>query len=218
MTAVMDLRSSDMPALFMASLRGVWQELPKVLLAGGVWALTLAPAALSATSGGPLGLTALALLPSCLASTGMAQVAHGLRQGEPVWIRRMAHMDPVLGLLVAGGVSTVMALSAVGGLIQAVGLMLGAVLCLCLPMACAYGAARQRQGVAALRGGLILAVHRPGVALSLVAIAVLLGFGVLATAGALILIAPVLFATLSTTVVVLQLAAIDGAGSSPKVD
>jgi hypothetical protein len=71
-----------------------------------------------------------------------------------------------------------------------------------MPLAFAYGAVRGRPGGAALRGGLVLAILRPDLAITQSAMAVLAGFAVIASAGALILCMPALvivFACMAVT-------------------
>ena len=216
MTQALSFRAIDIPALFLSNARGVWYELPRALVASGVWALAAVPLASSYVSGAPRWITALALLPLCLASSGLARVSDDLRRGDSIRLRRMAAIDPVLAMLTAVALSLVSVAGGTGGVIFGVGVAGGAVLCLCLPMAFAYGAVRNRQGWAALRGGLLLALHRPGASLSVSAIAVLLGFGVIATGGVLVLVAPILFASLTTAVVAAQLAVIDTDNPSRK--
>ena len=70
---------------------------------------------------------------------------------------------------------------------------------LVLPSAFAYGAVRERHGLRALRGGLILVAMRPGWALTLAALGCLGGFAVAASGGVLLPVVPPLLLTIAAT-------------------
>jgi hypothetical protein len=86
------------------------------------------------------------------------------------------------------------ALIAIDGPVQVAGFALAATAILMGPLVLAYGAVRGRRGLAAIRGGALLAILRPDLALSIAGLAVVAAFLIVISAGALGLFLPALVA------------------------
>jgi hypothetical protein len=142
-------------------------------------------------------LVALTLVPPALALTGLARFATAVARGDAARLGSLRQLDPVLAAVAAGGVALCGALSTMDGAAAVAGLTGAAGLLLVLPSAFAYGAVRDRRGLAALRGGLILAAMRPAWALTLAALGCLGGFAAAASGGVLAPLVPPLLLTLA---------------------
>lgn len=193
------------PVLVPRAVRSIWGELPAVLCVCAIWTASLTPFLVALLSSAPAWMGTGAVLPVALASTGLARVAEDLSVGERVRTRRMFDMDPALAALATATVGLASLLLAVDGWVSAVGFVLAAVACLTLPMALSCGAANAVHGAGALRDGLLLAVQRPGTAVSLAAMGVLGGFAVIASGGVLVLVVPALMALIASQCVTVAL-------------
>jgi hypothetical protein len=147
----------------------------------------------------------LVSLPFLVATTAMFNVAAAVADGTPVSRRALARIDPGLALLAwcLGLAIAFLLTQGDGGAVAAS--IIGAIGALTIPLALAYGAVRDRRGVAAMRGGLVLAILRPDLAITLSAMAVLAGFAVVVSAGALVLCAPALVVIFACTAVTREL-------------
>lgn len=187
---------NTLPLLTRAGAVRCWHELPRTLVAGLLVALAAGPLALAAGAGAPPWMVALTLVPVALALTGLARFAAAVARGDTAPLALLRRVDPVLAAVTAAGVALSAAVSTVDGL-AAVGAVGAAALAFVLPSAFAYGAVRDRRGLRALRGGLILAAMRPGWALTLAALGCLGGFAVAASGGVLLPVVPPLFLTIA---------------------
>lgn len=161
-----------------------WHELPRALAAGAVTVVASAPLAASLLSGAPRWVAAAAVLPPALALTGVASFAAQVARGDGPSLAALRRVDPVLALLlsVAG-----LALLTPWGVVPAAAVVIVG------PYALAYGAVRGRLGLAAVRGGAILAAYRPAWALTLTGLSVLGLSAAAASVGVLgLVVAPLL--------------------------
>lgn len=166
-----------------------WRELPHVVVAGLLGSLAIAPLAVAALAAAPGWMLALTVLPAALGATVLAGFAGRVRRAEGLTRAAYTGVDPVLALLLAAATIVAGVLLTTPGTMQLAGAVLAAlVLVVALP-ALAYGAVRGRRGLAALRGGIILALLRPGWTLTLAAFVVLAAFAVVASAGVLAVVA-----------------------------
>lgn len=163
-----------------------WHELPRATAAGAVTLVAAVPLSAALLSGAPRWLAAAAVLPVLLALTGVAGFAAQVARGDGPSLAALRRVDPVLALVLSVAGSAL--LTPWGVLPAAAVLIVG-------PYALAYGAVRGRRGLAALRGGVILAAYRPAWALTLTGLTVVSAFAVAASAGVLALVvAPLLLA------------------------
>ncbi|GIH21778.1 hypothetical protein Aph01nite_00880 [Acrocarpospora phusangensis] len=176
---------STLPWLVRRGALGFWHELPRSLVAGLAGLAAAVPLAAAMISGAPDWMIAAATVPPALALTGLARFAAAAARGEGPRLAMLREFDPVLAVLLAAGVSLAWLGLASGGAAALAATLGGAGLLLVFPYALAYGALRGRQGLAALRGGLILVAFRPSWAVTLVALGWLGGFAVAASAGVL---------------------------------
>lgn len=177
-----------------------WRELPRLLAIGALWTASLIPVVVAITGGAPVWLCALSCFPVALLTTGVARSGAAASSGAALRVRDVFRVDPVLaGLLVTAGGLSAAALAAGGALLVA-GAIATALVLLLAPLALAYGAVRDRTGLAAIRGGAVLALARPGWALTLLALGVLSAFAAAASLGVLLLAVPGLFATVVAAV------------------
>ena len=218
MTTTMDAASAvalegrlSLLALLRRAAVGFWHEIVRALLVGLVTLVCTAPVVLATAAGAPFWLVGLTGLPLALALTAAASFAAAIARDERASLRALGRIDPLLAVI--GTVLAAVSGAALGapGSFPLLGAALAAVLLLVSPLALGYGAVRQRRGVAAFRGGLILAAYRPSWTLSLLAIACLGGFAVAASAGVLMLVVPVLSLTIGATLIGTELADIDAA-------
>jgi hypothetical protein len=184
----------------------LWHELPRAILAGGAVLAVTVPFVVAVVAAAPAFVTALTLVPPALALTALAHVAVAVARGEK---RARRAVDPVLGLLLAGGTALIGLGLASGGGAALAGTIGAAGLLLVLPYALTYGAIRGRRGLQALRGGAILVAYRPMWALTLVGMGVLGAFAAVATAGVLAPVIPPLLLTIAATHAGALLAEID---------
>jgi hypothetical protein len=189
---------NTLPGLARRGAELCWHELPRTLAAGLLVALTAVPLVVAATAGAPGWIVALTPVPLALALTGLARFAAVVARGDAARLALLRRVDPVLAAVTAAGVALCAALFTVDGL-RTAGAAGAAALLLVLPSAFAYGAVRDRSGLQALRGGLILAALRPGWALTLAALGCLGGFAVAASGGVLLPVVPALLLTIAAT-------------------
>ncbi|WP_433076298.1 hypothetical protein ACQP1P_31395 [Dactylosporangium sp. CA-052675] len=176
--------NTTLPGLAWSAATAFWHELPRNLGAGLLLGLSAVPLGAALLAGAPGWVAAAATLPVTLALTGLA----ALTAGEHPRAAAMVRVDPVLALLlsVAG-----LALLAPWGVVPAAAVLIVG------PYALAYGAVRGKRGLAALRGGVILAAYRPAWALTLTGLTVLGAFAAAASAGVLALVAAPLLLTIA---------------------
>lgn len=188
-----------------------WSELPRVIATSAILVAAASPAGLAIIGGAPAWLVAISLIPFSLLLTGLAGIGAALARGERARVRELFRIDPVLGFgALAAGFAALWA-SAHDGVIQVIGFALSAIWLMVVPRALSYGAVRGRRGRAALRGGAILAVYRPGATITLLGLGVIGGFAVAASLGVFVLIVPALLATYAARVTAGELDAIDTA-------
>jgi hypothetical protein len=194
------MQNTTLPALTWSGATAFWHELPRTLTAGAVTVVAAAPLAAALLSGAPRWLAAAAALPVALALTGLASFAAAVARGDGPRLAALRRVDPVLALVlsVAG-----LALLAPWGVVPAAAVLLVG------PYALAYGAVRGRRGLAALRGGVILAAYRPAWALTLTGLAVIGLFAAAASAGVLALAVAPLLLTIAARQTAALLAEID---------
>ena len=159
--------------------------LPRSLAAGGGWLAAAVPLIVASVAGAPGWMLAVATVPAALVLTGLAAFAATVARGDGPRLGSLRRVDPVLALLLAGGVSLAGLGLAAGGPAALLGGLAGAALLLVAPYALAYGALRDRRGLAALRGGAILVAFRPAWASALVVLAGVGGLLAVASAGVL---------------------------------
>jgi hypothetical protein len=187
--SAVELAPVTLPWAIRSGAATVWRVLPSALLAGAAATVTLLPFAAAALGAAPGWLLALTTLPPALAATSLAGFAAPVVRHERPRLADLGRVDSVLALVLAAVASGAGALLTTPGTLQLAGAVLAALgLFLALPVL-AYGAVRGRRGFSAVRGGLILAMLRPGAALTLAGLAVLAGFAVAASAGVLALAA-----------------------------
>jgi hypothetical protein len=181
------------------------------------WALAGVPLVV-ALGRGERWLAALAALPPCIATTALFATLADIAKGGGVRRPARDRWDSTLGaigwawtLVVAGSMS----LGPTGVLFASV---VGALGALVLPLAFAYGAVRERHGVVALRGATIVAILHPGLALTLASGACLAAFACVASAGALLVVAPAFVALMACRAVVVVLADQDMDEGAPAGD
>ncbi|GAA3216834.1 hypothetical protein ACFO1B_15640 [Dactylosporangium siamense] len=192
------LAPSTVPGLATRAAVLCWHELPRSLAAGGAWLAATVPLLLAALAGAPGWILALAAVPPALVLTGLAAFAATVARGDGPRLALLRRVDPVLALLLAGGAGLAALGLTAGGPAALAGGAGGAVLLLVAPYALAYGALRDRRGLAALRGGAILVAFRPAWAFALVVLAGAGGLLAVASAGILaVVVLPLLLAVAS---------------------
>ena len=167
-----------------------WTGLPAIVAASLGWAATLVPAAAMAALGAPSLLLLLGLLPALVATTGFADALAPVASGGKLRSLRQVGVDPVLGFAAWLWIAALDLLAGLGPGGIAAASSIGALGVLILPLALAYGGLRRRRGLAALRAGFVIAALSPSLAVTLAGLAVLAGFAVVATTGALVVVAP----------------------------
>ncbi|GAA2231404.1 hypothetical protein N1031_07705 [Herbiconiux moechotypicola] len=188
------LQPETLQAMLARSARRVWWELPRVLAVGALWAASLLPGVLSAVVAAPWWIVVIAIAPAFIGLTGVARYGALVVTGGKPLVREALRLDLMLGLTLAAGAAVVAAVIAAGGAVMYAGFGIGAGVAVLAPLALAYGAVRERRGLTAWRGAIILAAYRPSTALTLLALGCLSGFAIVATAGVLVLVVPVLLA------------------------
>jgi hypothetical protein len=210
-TAAATAASTSLPWLIRRAATAFWFESPTALLGGLILGVSLSPLVILAAVSAPAALLAVATLPPSLALTGLAHWAAGTAAGERPRVRGLLRLDPVLALIMAGAFSAAGFAISVGSIWLPVGIVVAAILALVFPSALTYGAVRGRSGAMAIRGGAILVAYRPSWGLTMLALAVLCGFAVAASAGVLLLVVPALVLTIGCAVSARQLSEIDDA-------
>lgn len=189
--SVARLAPPDPWATFVWACHATWRELaPLVALSLG-WLASAVPLA-TAWLTGEDWLVSLAVLPLLLGTTGFVGGLAPVAEGGSVRLPGRHAFDPLLAAVAwvwCLAVGWALDGGAVGMLVAST---LGALAALVLPLAFAYGAVRARRGLGALRGGMAIAVTCPTLALTLAAGACLAAFACVATAGALLVVAPAL--------------------------
>jgi hypothetical protein len=186
-------RTEPVHRSFAAACRATWAGAPVVVGVSVVWVLAAVPVLVAGVAGLPVPLVALTL-PFLVVTTGVVRVLAAVASERPVNWRQLASIDPVLALTAWGIAIAIERLLAMGDVDVVVACALGALGMLVMPLAFAYGATRDRRGIAAVRGGLVLAIVHPDLALTVAAMAVLAAFAVVVSAGALALCVPALVA------------------------
>jgi hypothetical protein len=203
---------------FAAACLATWTAAPLVVAVSAVWAVATLPVVMALIGVLPVSWI-LVSLPFLVATTGVFSVAAAVADGMPVGWRVLVRIDPGLAL-VAWGLGIAIELLLASGDWGAIGAsVIGAVSVLTIPLALAYGAVRDRRGSAALRGGIVLAIIRPDLAITLSALAVLAGFAVVVSAGALVLCVPAIIVVFACMAVARDLERLGGSGaiSGPSV-
>lgn len=212
MAAITVSHSVTLPWLVRRGLLALWSELPRWLVAGALTLAALLPLAVSWATHAPLWLLAVTSVPPALVGTGSARLAAATVRGEAARPSLLLRVDPVLALGLAGLASLAGAMGTAGPAGAVAGAGLGATVLVVAPYALAYGALRERAGLLALRGGLILVAYRPAWALTLLSLGVLAGFAVVASAGVLAFVVAPLLAVVATSIVAGLLDEIDSHG------
>lgn len=183
-------------AVFVWACRATWHELAQIIAVSLVWLLSSVPLAVSLAVGEPW-LAALATLPLLIGTTGLFSSLAEATKGGAVRFPGPDRLDvPLAGLAwvwvlaLAWGIG----LGPVGVLGSSI---LGALGVLALPLALAYSAVRQRKGLTALRGAVIVGILQPGFALTLAGGLCLAAFVCAASAGTLLVVAPPLLALMA---------------------
>jgi hypothetical protein len=184
-------RKEPVHSTFIVACRATWDAAPVVVAISLVWGLTALPLIAGVVGAIPVPLILLTL-PPLVVTTCAFQVWAAVANGGPIGRRQLTRLDPGLALIAWGIALTIEILLTSGDVGVVLACVVGALSALIMPLAFAYGAVRDRQGLAALRGGLVLAVIHPDLALTLAAMAVLVGFAIVISAGALVLCLPAL--------------------------
>ena len=201
-------RADPIHGTFLAACRATWAGAPLVVAVSVVWALSALPGAAAAVAAVPVPWVVLTL-PWLLATTGAYRVWAGPAVGNEISWREVTRLAPVLALVTWCFGMAIEGLTGVGDAGVVAACVVGAVGALVVPLAFAYGAVRDRHGIAAVRGGLVLATLRPDLAVTLLAMIVIAGFVMLISAGSLILCVPALVAVFSCLAVAAELRRID---------
>ncbi|MFI5910554.1 hypothetical protein [Dactylosporangium sp. NPDC051541] len=194
------METTTLPALTWSGATACWHELPRTLAAGAVTVASAVPLAAALLAGAPRALAAIAVLPVALALTGLASFTAPIADGDGPSLPALRRVDPVLALLLS---AAGLALLAPWGVVPAAAVLLVG------PNALAYGAVRGKRGLAALRGGVILAAYRPAWALTLTALTVIALFAAAASAGVLAFAVAPLLLTIASRQTAALLAEID---------
>ncbi|WOQ70652.1 hypothetical protein RYJ27_05500 [Microbacterium limosum] len=177
--------------------KAVWAELPRVIFLSVIVLCAWLPF-VAATVFEALAFLPLCAVPALAATSTMYSALASAVSGGRVTLRRMPRPDAVwvaLGVLVVtAAVWVVVAPTGPIAVALWAGVAIGALI---LPVAAAYGAHRALRGLPALAGALVIVAVRPAVALCILAVGVIAGFGVAATAGALVLVVPAVHAAYS---------------------
>jgi hypothetical protein len=177
---------------FVWACRVTWRELPAIVAVSLIWMLAAIPLLVAAGADVEPVLTSLAGLPLALATTAMVGSLAQAADGGSVRLRLRASSDLTLGLFVWTWAAATIWLAGQGAIGMVAASVLGASGGLVLPLAMCYGAVRKRRGFAAFRGGAIIAVVRPDVALTISGGMCLAAIVCVASAGALVVVAPAL--------------------------
>ncbi len=189
-------RTNDGFHRLIATSRQVWRELPTALAIGAITIASTMPLVGSVFAGAPAWVLGVSTLPLLLVSTGIAQVGVRVSRGERARVVGIAHGDIGVALILSGAMTVSAALIQTDGVARGAGFALTALTLFTAPIIVGYGAIRDRRGISAIRGGLILSAAKPIEAATLLSIGILVSFAVIASAGVLALIAPVFLGTL----------------------
>jgi hypothetical protein len=176
---------------FLWACRATWRELPAVIGVSLALLLSAVPLLVAAMVAAP-ALMALAGLPLAIVTTAVIGSFGRASGGDAVCFRLRASSDVTLGMLCWASVIVIAWLGGQGSVGLVAGSMLGALGGLVLPVSLCYGAVRGRRGLAALRGGAIIAILHPRLALTIAASICLAAFACVASAGTLLVVAPAL--------------------------
>jgi hypothetical protein len=199
--------AATLPWLVKRGALALWHELPRSFVGGALVLAAAVPFGAATVTGAPGWLIATTTMPVALALTGLAQVTAAAVRGERA---RILRLDPALAVFIAGASSLAGLGLTAGGPAAVLGAAGAAALLLIVPLALAYGAVRGRSGLAAVRGGVILAAFRPSWALTLLALSVIGGFAIAASVGVLGLVVLPLLLAIAGSLVTAMLEDIDG--------
>jgi hypothetical protein len=206
-------QGASLYANFREAFRTILANAHLVLGISLVWLASAAPI-VAAVMLGTSALTLMAILPFLLATSGAYRALARVMEGTPRPTRAVAAMDPLLAGIAWAACVAVVVLAGAGEVGVVVSSVAGAVWVLVLPLAFGYGAVRERRGLGALRGGVVLALLRPDLAITSAALHVLGAFAVVASAGALWLCVPALVALFVAHAVAAELSRYDAAIAS----
>lgn len=184
-------RAAPLPAYTLAAQgsRLAWSELHRLIVVGAFVAASTAPSVVAALLQRPIVALVSLVLPATTAM-GAARFADELVQGNRPRLLAVRRHDVRLGILLAAALSVASLLASPRSGAPAVGYVLFACIALLTPYALAYSAARERYGLAAWRGAVILVALRPSWALTLLALGCISAFAVVASWGVLGLVVP----------------------------
>lgn len=202
MTAV-DARPAavSLPSQLRSAAVLTWRELPRVIGASLVWLASLAPLAVAVFSSAAWWLTALSALPGALVASGFARFCARIARGDRALLGDILRADAVLAVLIVAVGTGAERLIALGGGIQLLGFLAAAIALVVAPVALAYGGVRDRSGLGAARGGVILAIVSPGVSISILALSCIAAFAVVGSLGALGVVVPAIVGTFAATAI-----------------
>ncbi len=190
------ITASAVPAhrTFIAACRALWHGLPTMVGISLIWAsatgLTVLPAIAGAGAWSVLLVGPwLLLTTAAFGATDAVVAGRSARRGA--W--RAA--DAIVALVGWWAVAASAALIAFDNPVRLAGFALAALTILLGPLVLAYGAVRGRRGLGAIRGGALLGILRPDMAVSIASLTVVAAFLIVITAGALGLCLPALVAT-----------------------
>ncbi|BAU33478.1 hypothetical protein [Microcella alkaliphila] len=178
-----------------ATSRQVWRELPAALAIGVITIAGTMPVVGSVFAGAPAWVLGVSTLPFFLVSTGIAHVGVRVSRGERPRVESLAQGDVGVALILSGAMTLSAALIQIDGVARGAGFALTALTLFTAPIIVGYGAIRDRRGISAIRGGLILTAAKPLEAVTLLSVGILVSFALIASAGVLGLVAPVFLAT-----------------------
>lgn len=194
MSATITAPAAPAHRTFIAACWALWQGLPTMVGISLLWTLATGLTALPAMVGAG-AWSVLLVGPWLLITTSAVGAIHAVIIGRSARHGARLGLDPVVTGAGWWAVAACAALIAIDGPVQVAGFALAALTILMGPLVIAYGAVRGRRGLSAIRGGTILAILRPDLALSIAALAVVAVFLIVITVGALGLFLPALVAT-----------------------
>jgi hypothetical protein len=159
-------------------------------------------------------LMAIAALPAALLLTGLSRFTAVIARGDRPRVRDAFAVDPVLAVTMVAVGTTAEILMATPAA-QVLGFVVAAVELVLVPFALAYGAVRGRRGFMTWRGAFILVAYRPSWALTVLALTILGGFAIVASAGAVVVVVPGILAVFASLVVRWLLDTIDSQRVAP---
>ncbi len=209
MTTEILLAQTSLPLLLKHAAISTWHELPRVAALGLISLVAAVPLAVSMLFA-PLWISGLATLPLTLLATGLAGFSATIARADKPKLRDGLRFDPVLAISLSVIATALAEAVTVGGGVAIAASVLAAVALVLAPYTLAYGAVRGRRGFSAWRGAAILVAFRPGAALTVLALACIGGFAVVASAGALAVVVPCILSVFACAVVGHLLETIDG--------